>query len=369
MRGTYIDRWFLYLLIAVIIFGVIMLTSATLPIGFERYGDSYYFLKSHIIKGLIPGCIGALLAYRYARILISIPASTYFIATIVLLALVFIPGIAADFGTTRSWIQLGPISAQPAEFAKLSFILMLSLSLVKKSVEDRQDFHKGFLPFVASFAVIAGLLIVQPDVGTLIIFSFIAISIYTALGLTAKHAVYMCSAALVAITALIAAAPYRLARFLSFLDPHSDVQGASYQLYQALLGIGSGGMLGLGLGHSRQKFLYLPEVSSDSVFAVISEELGFIISVVFIFLIVALTLRGLKLAVRTRNETASAVMTGIMAWYFGQSFVNIGAIIGLIPLTGVPLPLISHGGSATVSLLTAFGLLLALSNGEHEKDV
>lgn len=369
MRGTYIDRWFLYLGVAIIIFGIIMLTSATLPTGFERYGDSYYFLKSHILKGLIPGILGGFIAYRYAHLLLKIPASTYFIITLGLLALVFIPGIAADFGTTRSWIQLGPLSAQPAELAKLSFIMMLALSLSKKSVEERQDFHKGLLPFIASFSLVAGLLIAQPDVGTLIIFGLIAVAVYTALGLTLKHAAYLGGGALVAIAALIAVAPYRIARFLSFLDPQSDVQGASYQLYQALLGIGSGGMFGLGLGHSRQKFLYLPEVSSDSIFAIVGEELGFIISGVFILLVVALTLRGLKLAVRTRSETASAIMTGIMAWFFGQSFINIGAIIGLIPLTGVPLPLISHGGTATLSLLTAFGLLLALSNGEHEKEV
>lgn len=364
MKGVLLDRWFVGLLIGLIVIGAVMLTSATLPVGFERYGDSYYFLKSHVLKGLLPGLLFGCLAYYLTPYLMKISASVWFGIAVALLVLVFIPGLEAPYGTTRSWIYIGGFGAQPAEFAKLAFIFAVSLSLAKKSCEERQDFHKGFLPFLVLLAIISGLLIAQPDTGTLMIFGAIAIAIYASLGLSLKHFAYLVLAGLTGLGALIASASYRLARFMTFLNPGDDVLGKGYQLNQALIALGSGGLFGLGLGHSRQKFLFLPEVSSDSIFAVVGEELGFIMGTAVVVAIVWITLRGIKLAGRVKDEAASAVMVGIITWFFIQSVINIASIIGLIPLTGVPLPFVSHGGSATLSLLIAFGVFLRLSQDD-----
>lgn len=364
MKGVMLDKWFVGLLSALIIVGLVMLTSATLPVGFERYHDSYYFLKSHILKGLLPGFIFAVIAYYLTPYLMKISPTAWFGIVLGLLTLVFIPGLEAPYGTTRSWIYLGGFGAQPAEFAKLAFIFAVSLSLARKTFEERRHLHQGLLPFVIMVSLVAGLLIAQPDTGTLMIFGAIAIAIYTTLGLSLKHFSYLVLAGATGLGALIASASYRLARFMTFLHPGGDVLGKGYQLNQALLGLGSGGIFGLGLGHSRQKFLYLPEVSSDSIFAVIGEELGFVMSCGLIVIIILITLRGLKLADRVSHEGASAVMIGILSWFFIQSVINIASIIGLIPLTGVPLPFVSHGGSATMALLTAWGVFLRLSQDD-----
>ena len=351
--------------IVLLVFGILVLASASSPVGFERYGDSYHFVKGQILNGIIPGLIAMFILAR-------VPYTAYLKSwkimlgvTIGLLVAVFIGPLEAGYGTSQSWISLGPISLQPAEFAKLTFILGLSGWLSTKTQSERRDTYRGFLPFTVIIGLICGLLALQPDVGTMIIIAFIGIAMYFASGAMFKHLGILAGLGATGVAVLIAIAPYRLARLLTFLNPTLDTQGAGYQLNQALIAVGSGGLLGLGLGQSRQKFLYLPEVTSDSIFAVLSEEMGFVVAVGFILVLLYLGLRMLKLAKASKDEFAQFVIVGVVAWLLLQSIVNIGAIIGIMPLTGVPLPFVSHGGSAMLSILAAMGIVLNIASNKH----
>ncbi len=359
------DTALLSTLAVLIIFGLLTLASASSPVGFERFGDSYHFLKRQIFSGVIPGVIVMLIVMR-------IPYRLYFKwykwflgLTILMLLAVFATPIAAGYGTSQSWINLGPINLQPAEFAKLTFILGLAGWLASKSQEERQDLHKGLIPFIIILGIVAGLLALQPDVGTMIILALIGIAMFFVSGARPKHIGILALLGGTGIAGLIAIAPYRLARLLTFINPSLDTQGAGYQLNQALIAVGSGGLMGLGLGQSRQKFLYLPEVTSDSIFAIMSEEMGFIVSVGFVLVLTYFCMRMLKLAKRIKSDFAQLVVVGVVAWIAMQSIVNIGAIIGIMPLTGVPLPFVSHGGSAMLSTLAAIGIVLNISADKH----
>ncbi len=356
------DVLFLTYLTILLIVGSVVLASATLPVGFERYNDGYHFLKSHLLKGVLPGAVAFCITMALPSSFWQRTYKLWAIVTLLLLSLVFIPGIAAQFGTTKSWIQIGSYTMQPAEFAKFTFVVTLAGWLGALSLEKRRRFTEGLVPFLIFFVAIAVLLVLQPDIGTLIIFGVIGITVYFVAGLRIAHFVALVAGSAAGVIALVVSAPYRLARIMTLLHPASDIQGAGYQLTQALIAIGSGGLFGLGLGHSRQKFLYLPEVSSDSIFAVLAEELGFAITVAILLLIVLFFLRGIHIARRAHhNESAQLLVVAVMVWYGIQTLINICAIVGIIPLTGVPLPFVSHGGSAIIALLAGMGIVVSVS--------
>jgi cell division protein FtsW len=359
-----IDIVLLFYFLVLIFFGIIMLASASSVIGYTKFNDNYFFVKRQIIFGIIPGLI---LLIIFSKIPYQIFKKWMWVVYGIMigtLILVFIPGIGASFNTgAKSWLQVGGISVQPAEFAKLGIILFLSAYLSQKG-KQLFDFKTGFIPSLAIALVPVVLIILQPDIGTVfIVFSIIFAMLFIA-GAKATHLWILAGAGILAFLALIVVAPYRAERFTTFLHPELDPLGVGYHINQAYLAIGSGGFFGLGLGHSKQKFQYLPEVHADSIFAIISEELGFFIVAGFLIFLVIIAFRMLTLSKNTTDSFGKYIIFGIIVWFMVQSFMNIGAMLGLLPLTGVPLPFVSHGGTALMISLASIGIVLNISKSQ-----
>jgi cell division protein FtsW len=340
--------------------GLIMIFSAGVSYGNLRFGDEYYFFKRQLI-GLTTGLFFLFLfskiRYQFWRKLV-VPL---FFLSLFLLVLVLIPGIGtAAYGAAR-WIQVGPISFQPSELMKFSLILYLAAWLSGKNVARKTDFYEGLLPFVILLLVVSFLIMKQPDTGTLGILSIIALSIFFAAGARFAHIASLIGGGIVLLAFLIQIAPYRIQRMMVFLNPEHDPSGAGYQIQQALIALGSGGWFGIGLGQSRQKFSYLPEPVTDSIFAIIGEELGFLGCAIIVSLFVFFAWRGFRIARHAPDEFGTYVAVGIVTWVSFQAFMNIFAITGLIPLTGITLPLISYGGTSLAVILGSLGILLNIS--------
>jgi len=351
----------------VIVFGLVMLSSASSVLGYNtKSGDSYWFVKHQILLGFLPGLflffIFSKINYQTWRKF----APLLLLFSIGLLVLVFIPGLGATYGKAKSWINIFGFSLQPSEIVKLTFLLYLTAWLAKRK-EQLRDFAYGFLPFLVYLGLVAGLIIMQPDVGTVFIIILMSIVVYYAAGAKFSHILIMFGGAVVGLVALIKVASYRLDRFLIFLNPDLDPQGIGYHIKQALLAVGSGGWFGLGLGHSKQKFQYLPEVAGDSIFAIIAEELGFVFVVIFIISFILLFYRMMKTADRTADTFGHLVAIGVGVWLLGQFFVNAGAMLGLLPLTGLPLPLVSYGGTAMMTAMAAVGIVVNISKFTKER--
>lgn len=337
-----------------------MLSSATSVIGYDKFGDSYWYLKHQIVSGLLPGLFLFLVLSKidYRVWKKFIPMLLCF--SLGLLILVFIPGIRADYGQARSWVNIVGFSMQPAEIVKLTFLLYIAAWLERRR-ERIKSFAYGLVPFAIYLAIIAGLIIMQPDIGTLVIIVFMSLAVFFAAGARIKHIGLLVLAGLGGLGVLIWLAPYRLDRLTAFLNPSADPQGIGYHINQALLAIGSGGWFGLGLGNSRQKFQYLPEVAGDSIFAVMAEELGFVLMLALIVAFLWMFIRLIKVARGAPDNFGYLVAIGVGAWIVGQAFVNIGAMVGLLPLTGLPLPLISYGGTAMAITMAAMGIVVNIS--------
>jgi cell division protein FtsW len=356
-----VDRGFLLLLGGLVLFGLIMLTSASFPLGLSRFGNGYYYVIHQLIFGLLPGLVGFAVAYKVPFTVYKKYATVMLFISLALLLLVFIPGIGAEFGGSHSWIMIGSFSMQPSEIVKLTFMFYLAGWLEKRSEHELKDFSQGVLPFLCVLGVVAALLIAEPDTGTMVIIVAMALATYFSAGAPLKYLLGVGAAGMAGLALLIKLTPYRAARFTTFLHPELDPQGVGYHINQALLAIGSGGIFGRGYGHSLQKFQYLPEVAGDSIFAVIGEELGFIFTFAFLALYFALLARGLRIAERAPDAFSRYLVVGIMTWLGVQAIVNIGAMVGLLPITGVPLPLISYGGTALAVSLTAMGIVANIS--------
>lgn len=355
------DRTLLTIILALTVFGLIMIASAGVLYSQTRFGDPNYFIKHQFLFGFMPGM---LVLYLFSKIdyhfwkKVSVPV---FFISLVALVLVFIPGIGSSVYGASRWINLGPISFQPSEMAKIAIILYFAAWLESKGVEKIKDVYEGMIPFLGILALAGFLIIRQPDTGTLGVIILIAVSMFFVSGASIGHILGIFLAGLAGLAGLIMVAPYRMNRFLVFLNPEHDPQGVGYQINQALLAIGSGGIFGLGLGHSRQKFNYLPEPVGDSIFAIIGEELGLIGTGVVVILFVLLTLRILKVAKGAPDKFGQIVAIGIASWIFFQAFVNIAAVTAIMPLTGIPLPFISYGGTSFIFLMAAMGILLNIS--------
>lgn len=355
------DKTLLTIIFTLAVFGLIMISSASVLYSKTRFDDANYFLSHQFFYGFLPGL---LVLYIFSRIdyhLWRKFAVPFFFVTVIALILVFIPGVGKNIYGASRWIDLGPISFQPSEMAKLSIILYLAAWLSSRGKERIRDIYEGMLPFLGILAVMSFLIIKQPDTGTLGVVILISIVMFFVSGANLSHIWGIFLGGAVALAGLIAMAPYRLNRMLVFLNPDHDPQGVGYQITQALLAVGSGGVLGVGLGHSRQKFNYLPEPVGDSIFAIIGEELGMIGAAAIVLLFIFFAFRGLKIAKNAADDFGKLIAIGIVSWVVCQAFVNISAILAIIPLTGIPLPFISYGGTSFVFLMVAMGILLNVS--------
>lgn len=351
------DRTFLMAVLILVAFGLVMLTSASSIVAYKTYHDTYYFLKHQlvaVILGVAAFWFLAKIDYKWLRKI----ALAFLILSLGLLILVFIPGLGREVNGSQSWISLFGLSVQPAEFVKLALMIYLAALF-----ENSEDTAKRFHSFLIVFGIIALLMLLQPDPGTLFILTFAAFALYYIGGGKRRHL-----AALVAlgflclgILLMIPQGRYRVDRFRCMIDHSYKPQGACYQLNQSLIAVGSGGIFGRGLGESRQKFLYLPEVQNDFIFAVIAEEVGFVFASILILLFAFLFYRIYLIAQRSADSFGRNLACGIMLWLAVQVILNIGGIISLIPMTGVPLPFISYGGSAMIAGLAGLGIIANIS--------
>ncbi len=356
-----IDKKLLFAVFSLVAFGLIMIASAGVVYSQTRFGDSYYFFKHQLFYGFFPGLVALYLFqkinYHYWRN----TSVLFFIITLIFLALVFIPGFGTKIYGASRWLKLGPLSFQPSEMAKLSVIIYLASWLESRGWSRLRDFFEGFLPFLVIISIVGFLIINQPDTGTMGIILLTSMVIYFIAGAKISHILSLLLSGLIAFVALIKMAPYRYHRLITYFNPETDVRGIGYQINQSLLAIGSGGIFGLGLGHSRQKFNYLPEPVGDSIFAIIAEELGMIGALVLLAMFVFLAYRGFAIAMKAPDNFGKLLASGITSWIIIQAFVNIGSITGMIPLTGVPLPFVSYGGTSIVFLMAGVGILLNIS--------
>ena len=354
------DQVFLLLFATMVIFGFFILASASLGISSEKYGEAYYFLLHQMLYGLLPGAIlfyfALMTPYKYLRNL----ALPILLVGIFLMFLVFVPGIGFYHGGAKRWLSFGVISFQPSEIVKLTFLFYLAAWLETRGKELR-SFKFGFLPFIIMSVFIASFLVFQPDIGTLGVLMISVFALFFYSGGPVRQLAIFAGIGLSAFVGLVLIEPYRLERVSTFWNSSADPVSAGYQINQALIAIGSGGFFGLGYGHSVQKFQYLPEAVSDSIFAVMAEELGFFFSVPLIFLFALLFWRGLKIAARTKDGFGRYLVIGIVTWITFQAFINIGSMLGVMPMTGVPLPLVSYGGTSLAITMGAIGVVLNVS--------
>jgi len=354
------DRSLFVVILILLGIGLLMIASAGVLYGRTRFGDAYYFFKEQLFGlgiGIFALYIFSLIDYRVWKRFVT----PIFLLALGLLVLVLIPGFGTSvYGATR-WLQFGPISFQPSEVMKLAMIFYLSAWLAQKTEKKTADLFEGFIPFLTILSLVGFLIIKQPDTGTLGLIFFISLAIFFASGANMKHIFALFSFGFFSLVVLVLMAPYRMQRFLVFLNPEHDSQGSGYQITQALVAVGSGGIFGAGLGQSRQKFNYLPEPVTDSIFAVLAEEFGLIGTVVVIGLFMFIAWRGMKIALSAPDEFGRLLAVGIVTWIVLQAFINMSAISGLIPLTGIPLPFISYGGTSLAVLLASIGILLNIS--------
>lgn len=339
--------------------GVIMVFSASEYSTLIYYNDSFYFFKRQVLWVLLGlGAMFFMINYDYWRLKNYI-WPILFIA-FMMLVLVLVPGIGKEVNGARRWIGLGPVNFAPAELVKLCIIIFTAYGLSRQKDRVKQ-FTKGVLPYLAVTFLAALLILFQPDLGTAISLTGIVFVMIFAAGARVTHLGGIALAGVAAVILAIFLEPYRMKRFLAFLDPWADPQGAGFHIIQGLYAIGSGGLFGLGLGQSRQKFLYLPENHTDFIFAIIAEELGFIGALLVIMLFVLFIWRGMKIAVTSQDPFASLLATGVTAWIGVQAVINMGVVTGSLPVTGIPLPFISFGGTSMLFTMTGVGILLNIS--------
>lgn len=346
---------------ALVVFGLLALASASGYYSFQRYGSWYRVVLYQIAVGGIPG---AMLGYFFYRVDYHRWRQWWgwlLCGTLALLSLVFVPGIGQEYNHARSWAVIGPVNFQPAEIAKFSAILFLAAWLSRSGYQQVRSFGQGFLPFAVALGLICGLIALQPDFGTMLVVFVVMISMYFAAGARWLHLGFLGGLAVAGIIFLLMTGGGPAKRIEAFLNSGTGVQGSSYHVQQAYLAVGSGGWFGRGFGKSHQKYAYLPEVSADSIFAIIAEELGFVVTSLLVVLLTFVILRSLMISKIAADPYGRFLAVGVATWFGFQSFLNIAVMVGLAPLTGIPLPFISAGGTALASNLAAAGLLLNIS--------
>ncbi|OGY59620.1 MAG: hypothetical protein A3B23_00675 [Candidatus Colwellbacteria bacterium RIFCSPLOWO2_01_FULL_48_10] len=354
-----IDYFVLSLVIILIAVGIIVLASASSDLAKSKLDEASYYITHQLIYGLGVGMAAFLFGFLfpYQKYKRFAPALLAF--GVGMLLLTFTPLGFTSGGATR-WITLGFVTVQPAEILKFVFVIYLAAWLSKERSNRQTDLWKGFVPFAGLLGIVALLLLSQRSTSSVVIIAAAALAVYFVSGAKWKYIFSMISLGVIALTLLIALSPYRLDRFKTFVDPGSDTSGSSYQIDRALISIGSGGFLGVGYGNSLSK-KYLPERIGDSIFAIIAEEFGFVGASAVIAAFLFLVTRGYLIAQKARDPFGRLIMVGFSTIIATQAFMHMAAISGIIPLTGVPLPFISYGGTALAIFMAISGVMLNIS--------
>src|SRR3989338_4985188 len=359
MKKQGVDVLFFGIVVALLIAGFFIFLSASM--GSLMRGESMFnnIVVGQILFGFIGGGVCMFIASRIKYIFWRKHALLILCITIIFAALVFVPGLGLEHGGAKRWIDLGVTTFQPGELLKFGLVVYLAawLALFHRKIRAPQF---GVLPLIAFFAIAAGLLLKQPDFGTFIIAAAAGVAMFITAGASMRDLAILFVIALLSFGGMAISKPYFLDRISTFLH-HDDFQGSGYQLKQALIAVGSGGLTGNGFGQSVQKFNYLPEAAGDSEFAVAAEEFGFLGTTFLVILYVLFALRGLWVGAHAPDMFSGLLAVGLVILITAQSFINIGSMLNLLPLTGVPLIFVSHGGTALAVAMTEVGILLNIS--------
>jgi len=351
--------WLFGAALVLVSIGVVMVYSASAILAADRFGDPHYFLKRQLFWALLGlGGLWAALAVDY-RVLERVALPLLGVAAL-LLVLVLVPAFGQAINGTRRWLRLGGVSFQPVELAKLAFVIYLARFLSRRG-EAVQGFWGGAVPPALIGGVLAALVLRQPDLGNSLTLLALAFTLLFLAGARPRHLLLLAAPALPLLAVAVYLAPYRWRRILAFLNPESDPRGSGFQIIQSFLAIGSGGLLGRGLGGSKQKLFYLPEPHTDFVFAVIAEELGLIGGVTVVALFMVLIWRGLRAGLRAPDRFGAYLALGLTTMLATEALVNLGVVTGSLPTKGLPLPFVSFGGSALFMTLLSTGILLNIS--------
>jgi cell division protein FtsW len=335
--------------------GVVMVLSASSVASLTDYGSPWYFFLRQLMwtfVGIVAFVIAIRLDYHALRRFVR----PLLIASGVLLVVVLIPGIGVYVAGSRRWVGTGAFRFQPTELAKLALLLYVA-DLASRRAREIGDWRRVVRPVLLVLAVFGCLVMREPDLGSAIVLVLIVATILVAAGTRPKHLAVIGLAAVSTITLLVIAEPYRRARLLTFLHPFADQSNAGYQISQSLIAIGSGGLTGVGLGAGRAKWNFLPNAHTDFIFAIIGEELGLLGCLLVVALFAAFAVLGTRAALRAPDRFGTLLAAGVTAWVVGQAAINIGAVVGLLPVSGIPLPFVSFGGSALVFTMAAAGIL------------
>lgn len=352
-------KWFFFFtILGLNLFGIIFIYNSSSAQALNLFGDKFLFVKDQFRWA----CVGIGLALTISRVdyrrLFNL-SPFVLLGCIVLLILVFLPVIGVHANGASRWINLGFATFQPSELTKLATIIYLAAWF---SVKDQ----KRILSFIFLLTIVVGLIILQPDMGTAVIIGLVGMTLFFLTETKIWHVISLILAIIPAGWILAVSSPYRFKRIVAFFDPQSDPLGSSYHIRQSLISFGSGGLWGIGLGNSRQKYAYLPEANTDSIFAIIGEEIGLIGCFLVICIFVFFMFKGVKLALELEQDRFGQMLVmGIVSWIFLQAMINISSMIALLPLTGVPLPFVSYGGSALIMQWIGIGILMSIVSHRH----
>ncbi len=347
-----IELSLLLVVVVLTLFGLLMVYDASAAQAYQTLADKYFYIRQQLIWSLL-GFMGLVFASFFDYNIYKKLALPLFLVSLVLIVIVTIPGVGTSAYGAHRWLKIGSFTLQPAEIIKLSSIIYFALLLLKKGRSI------AFFVLLAFIALVVGLL--QRDLGTTVVFTIVSLGMYFLSGSSLKYFLSFIPLIGGAFVLLITSSAYRRNRVLAFLDPFADPKGYTYHISQVLIALGSGGFWGRGIGQSRQKFNFIPEVTTDSIFAIVGEELGFVGCLVLISCLTFLVYKAFSIALKTEDEFGKLLACGIALWLGAQAVVNLGAMVSLIPLTGVPLPFISYGGSALLANLVSVGILLNIS--------
>ena len=364
------DYFLLAAIVILIVWGFFTLATVSFPYSLEKYGNAWHYVKHQLFYGLLPGIVLAIIAFRAPIEFIKKISLPVFIINFILLVLLFIPGLGAEINGARRWLNINGTIFQPSEFIKLSFLVYISTWLASryksKTLKEKTE-KQTVIVFATIIIILAAMLIWQKDLSTLIIIFIIGLLIYFASWAPRRNLLFLFLIISLAVGLLIKLEPYRLNRVLTALNPQADPLGKGYQLKQSMISIGSGRIWGIGeffgsgLGLSNQKFGFLPQPMTDSIFAIIGEETGFIGASLLIILFGLIFWRGIVALLRSQDEFSRLLILGITCWLVLQTFFNIAGITGIMPLAGIPLPFFSYGSSHLIIEMIGVGLLLNIS--------
>lgn len=353
-----IDKWLLIPIIILSMIGLLMVYSASNVVAKENYNDSFYYFKRQLLFMCL-GYIIMIVIYRLDINNIKKLSTFFFLFSLFLLILVIIPGIGVVRGGARSWIGIGTFSIQPSEFMKIALIIFLAKYLDNNYLDLRKTKHLIYLSIL--ICLIFGLIMIQPDFGTGLVIVLSCFALLFTSGANLKFFVCLIVVGIIGITILIISAPYRMERILAYLDPWSDPLGSGFQGIQSLFAITPGGLFGHGFNKSIQKHFFLPEPQNDFIFAIVVEEFGLIGGLIVVGIFFFVIYRTFIIASRTENKYCMFLLMGLSITLAVQIFINIGVVIGLLPVTGITLPMFSYGGSSLIINFISFGVMLNAS--------